>query len=487
MPDDGALFENCRKHSYRGLHWENPESCSQSFHESFQRCFQSLESLYLFDAVQAGGKRVSFTHCKRTLVGKPGSTYRYLGLRLFSHPWMEEDGRDDTFHGYNDECSNALRQMGELNGQLRERTTSILDKECKPHVPDGLVGSADFSLTLVNRMAPVRTDRKHNQQKEPFGKASVSWHKDSGLMDFSSIAVYHTLLPEEAQSDPDSLSAPPPSWRVALRIKDAKTTPPLLLPLPSGSTYYLLDDFNHQHEHAVLAGSGQLRYSSTHRVAREGQGTWQYLKNKCGMVLEKEHAGNEKEYIQQVRGRLQLQTEIEFEWLRQWYIQGQRHAELHPYWHKPIKFLEKTVQDLQGLYATTVKKLNSRDTGVSEDLFDVIIEGLESRRQLATQWHEREQDPLYASMDPAMQPMPLPPLCASPDDLRDNVTKLRKRRKKFLQETTGQNEKTGNLTKKEKRKIASNWEAMKAKVSKKTKKQPTETAGKKKKKRKSQA
>ena len=27
------------------------------------------------------------------------------------------------------------------------------------------------------------------------------------------------------------------------------TIPPLLVPLPSGSVYYMLDDFNHNHEH----------------------------------------------------------------------------------------------------------------------------------------------------------------------------------------------------------------------------------------------
>ena len=27
------------------------------------------------------------THVSRTLVGAPGMTYRYLGLRIFAHPW----------------------------------------------------------------------------------------------------------------------------------------------------------------------------------------------------------------------------------------------------------------------------------------------------------------------------------------------------------------------------------------------------------------
>jgi mRNA N6-methyladenine demethylase len=31
--------------------------------------------------------------------------------------------------------------------------------------------------------------------------------------------------------------------------------------------------------------------------------------------------------------------EIEFEWIRQFYIQGQRHYELHKWWHQPMQTL----------------------------------------------------------------------------------------------------------------------------------------------------
>ena len=40
--------------------------------------------------------------------------------------------------------------------------------------------------------------------------------------------------------------------------------PPIAVPLPTGSAYYLLDDFNHHHQHAVLTGT-TARYASTHR------------------------------------------------------------------------------------------------------------------------------------------------------------------------------------------------------------------------------
>ena len=37
--------------------------------------------------------------------------------------------------------------------------------------------------------------------------------------------------------------------------------PPVAIPTKSGDLYYLLDDFNHHHQHAVLAGRGSLRYA----------------------------------------------------------------------------------------------------------------------------------------------------------------------------------------------------------------------------------
>ena len=172
--------------------------------------------------------------------------------------------------------------MGKLNQTLVQRTQQLLQHTVVPHVKGGLVGPADYSLTLVNRMEPTILKRDLKKERTyGMGKTSVSWHKDSGLMDFSSIAVYHTLTTTDGcdhdNNDDNNSESERPSqdWRVALRVATATkdtTTPPLVVPLPSGALYYLLDDFNHNHEHAVLAGKNQVRYSSTHRVAREGRG-----------------------------------------------------------------------------------------------------------------------------------------------------------------------------------------------------------------------
>lgn len=139
-------------------------------------------------------------------------------------------------------------------------------------------------------------------------KCSVSWHADSTLEHFSTIAVYHITSATAAHSTsigPSSAKAQAGathptatggdeaggaaedmqtearkgaaaaeedmSWRVALRVwydaegpnatkaissraaemqTGARVAPSVAVPLPSGSSYFLLDDFNHHHQHA---------------------------------------------------------------------------------------------------------------------------------------------------------------------------------------------------------------------------------------------
>jgi alpha-ketoglutarate-dependent dioxygenase FTO len=439
-PNDGETFEQCRRECYRGFTWQEANELEDSFHQSFDECFDTLykTGLFLYDAVQPGGKRLSKTFVTRTVIGKPGSTYRYLGLRLFSHPWCSENADTTTTDiqsliklGYSQECAAALVTMKRLNASLKDSTQQVLDKEIAPHVP--LPGSADYSLTLINRMEPtsLKKDLKHDKDYG-MGKTSVSWHKDSGLMDFSSIAVYHSLREMEKVNSNNNKDDVP--WKVAVRVADKECkTPPLCVPLPSGTLYYLLDDFNHQHEHTVVAGSNKLRYSSTHRVAREGRGTWQYIHDKCKAVLEsaKDLQPNDsgslserrKRRVKTTRAQQQLLDEIEFEWLRQWYIQGKLHARLHPYWHKPIEQLEEcfvelerhTLATIELLRASSKKKSKKESTQqqrqeqdaaslVNEDLFDVLIESMEEREKTRAVWLERLDDPIFETMSDEEKP-----------------------------------------------------------------------------------
>lgn len=451
----------------------------------------------------------------------------YLGLRLFSHPWVDVDKDGNAINkaqsketnngltlrklGYSRKTTSALISMGLANATLTERSKAMLQEHVSPHVsPAGMVGSADFNLTLVNKMEPTAT--KRDLKKEigyGMGKISVGWHRDSGLKDFSSIAVYQTLKGP-------SLSKSSDSWGVAIRAMDGGAggalteVPPLVVPLPSGSLYYMLDDFNHNHEHAVIAGSSGVRYSSTHRVAREGQGTWQYIRDKIQtfssaaaafdlnegtMTLDLSSRKKREKLVSHMRMQQNLMMEIEFEWLRQWFVQGQKNASLHPYWHQPMDFLRGSFCELEkaSSQALHLLKTSSKDgpgkSNVTEDVYDVLIELLAERSKLRASWKERYRDPIFVTLPVDERPFTCPCLDREediegwmPENLDLLISQLRQWRSAFVafnkaeepNETKQGAKKSkkskksksvdlGSLrTKKESKQRASNWERLKA-------------------------
>jgi FTO catalytic domain len=124
---------------------------------------------------------------------------------------------------------------------------------------------------LINRCYPINGEVKMKLeptfQKE---KCTVSWHADSTLEHYSSIAVYHCTKAPKTKKNPSAKNDPEDaSWRISLRVcpnaegpKAGKlknldvveepelTAPPLAVPLPTKWSYYLLDDFNHHHQHS---------------------------------------------------------------------------------------------------------------------------------------------------------------------------------------------------------------------------------------------
>jgi hypothetical protein len=59
-----------------------------------------------------------------------------------------------------------------------------------------------------------------------------------------------------------------------------------------------------------------------------------------------------------------LSIEIEFEWIRQFFIQGQKHHELHVWWHKPItEFKNSMVTIEQRLVKISKAVIDSRRSG----------------------------------------------------------------------------------------------------------------------------
>jgi len=502
-PSDGSLYEECLSTSYSGF---RHETVSSALSCQFDTSLEGLDSLYQYDVVQPGKFRMTKTSVTRTLVGNPGSTYKYLGLRLFSHPWsdVDERGERQTLRdlGYSEDIASALLTIGRINTELVDRTNTLLKRHVEPFQP--VILPANFSLTLINKMEPSSTKKDLKRETLLGGrKISVGWHRDSGLKDFSSICVYQTIKGQELSSSHD--------WGVALRTTDhGGPTPPLVVPLPSGSLYYMLDDFNHNHEHAVLAGSSGSRYSSTHRVAREGQGTWQYIRDKIasykldrqvhvqsGVITFSTSMPLKRRrdvYKKYVRQMLSLQVEIEFEWLRQWYVQGQLHNTLHLYWQKPIQELcdaycqlESSSNEVMAILeeASESSSTNEGDRRVgagcvlvTEDLFDLMIEIYSKREETYAIWQERYSDPIFKELPPNQRPRDCPVLDKedAPRRLSDLVRQLRSRfvgsvvhdeqngNTKSEKAKIRKKEKrsSGKYTKKEAKGRASNWLKLKA-------------------------
>jgi hypothetical protein len=136
---------------------------------------------------------------------------------MFSYPW---DGSD------NSATSDTFSQIGKCNKILSDRTSLLLKESKKTEV-----GSCNYNLTLINRCYPLNSEVK--MKLEPTfnkEKCTVSWHADSTLEHYSSIAVYHLtrpiktkktekILKNKTKSDEISENIlDDDSWRISLRV-----------------------------------------------------------------------------------------------------------------------------------------------------------------------------------------------------------------------------------------------------------------------------
>jgi alpha-ketoglutarate-dependent dioxygenase FTO len=315
-------FQAALDTAYEGFVVDLPSSTKEFRHDAIQNALDIMDEQGLFrtDVTQPFGlgTKCAKTYVTRCLLGDQGTTYKYLGLRMFAHPW------DNHKKTSSDSLEDAVDTIRQLNTTLTERTThhlSELDKRKRRRGGERTRGRAGFDISLINRMQNT-ADLK---QEPSMGKekCTVSWHADSSLEHYSTIAVYHTVTR--------------PGWFVALRVAHHSEgpeaarrgtditpvvgTPPLAVSPPSGSAYYLLDDFNHHHQHAVLAGEG-IRFSSTHRLLRESHNV-NCILERCKKVCSMFHKKGKIWRSEQL-----LLTELESEWIRQFYIQGQQHYDL---------------------------------------------------------------------------------------------------------------------------------------------------------------
>ena len=352
------------------------------------------------------GTKCAKTYVTRCLVGNPGTTYKYLGLRMFAHPWTSTSNsqvkrkrnngqkrQKRCFEGFGDDRNNtdqgdSHRAIGKDSSTIRElskaltKRTSLhlldLDDNRRERRAHSTKGRPDFDICLINRM-------ESNSDLKPFvfgsgstnegTKTSVSWHADSSLEHYSTIAVYQTLLggsgtcyenvrenekKHKKATKGKKNDKEEGKWWVALRVAHhaegpqasqkrrevnsdssvVEETPPIAVSLPTGSAYYLLDDFNHHHQHAVLttgnASTAGVRYSCTFRLLRDSHNIQDWI-DRGYTAIRQFHKKGPKIW----RSEQLLLTEIESEWVRQFYIQGMGNHRLlwEPYWKAAIEEL----------------------------------------------------------------------------------------------------------------------------------------------------
>ena len=464
-------YEPCVRRAYAGFHVDPPETLARETHDAAAGAFESMRALGLFHRdVLAAGNVVSPTFVRRVLVGERGMTYHYQKLRIFAHSWHEQDisaqARSSGVSSGPD--LSPLRVVRELNETLKARSARVLkqtrvttrDDEMMSRHASRHDGSCDFNVALINLMdasaAASRSDVPlKDESRYGMGPTSVSWHSDSSLQPFSTVAVYHVCFDERSknlQKKNDS------SWHVALRALDGRT-PALRVPLPSRATYYMLRDFNAHHHHAVLAGDTR-RYSSTHRVAVVDKDTFDHIKRVCVSAVRslpelRLMAANVKNHRKELgrksssaehgdafSARLARLTqnigdahrEVEFQWIRMFWLQGEEHARAHAaYWRERIGELTQAWDAMElglrwaleclrvdGVSSQTGFLPNRRNYDLALYVFSEIAEAREAH-------FKRAASAAYAKLPETQRPVRKPAFAETsplPENLRPTIAAL---------------------------------------------------------------
>ena len=144
-------YEACLRRCYRGFVHE-PAPLPAALQQRVQAALAHLsaEGYFHHDVVLGstkGGTAPVPTIVRRILVGEPGITYKYLGLRIFAHPWRPggDVGGGGGDEGGGGGCLEGAAVVGELNAHLQKETARLLAAQQQQQT-----GSCTFNLTLIN-------------------------------------------------------------------------------------------------------------------------------------------------------------------------------------------------------------------------------------------------------------------------------------------------------------------------------------------------
>ncbi|KAJ7994889.1 hypothetical protein DPEC_G00254140 [Dallia pectoralis] len=230
------------------------------------------------------------------------------------------------------------------------------DRECSPinQSTKSCPRPVQFNVTLLNYMDPSSMSQLKEEPYYGMGKMAVGWHHDENLVSLSPVAVYsYSCHDNDKGVSSEEGPVEKRCWRIGLKVAWDIHTPGLTLPLQSGDCYYMRDDLNRTHQHCVLAGDA-ARFSSTHRVAECSTGTLDYIQSRCREALTNLRTDPDTGAYS-LLSRLpvdmqcyeEIHNEVEFEWLRQYWFQGQRYTRFCSWWSGPMEQLEKDWKKLE--------------------------------------------------------------------------------------------------------------------------------------------
>ena len=229
------------------------------------------------------------------------------------------------------------------------------------------------------------------------GKVSVSWHADSSLELNSSIGVYHCLPTQKRNIKWD--------WRIGLRRApdnndgSARDVPPISVSTKDGDAYFLLGTFNETHQHCVLAGSEASRISSTHRVAVTKEDTYDYIlrrvkggSKRFRLELKKAPDAIDPRVVIHCQ---KILTQVEMEWIAQYWLQGAEHDKMHVWWQKPMKTLEAYWSALEDMTLQLFETCRTQSIEVKPDVILGLVAELKNRQEQREKWDGRRADKIY--------------------------------------------------------------------------------------------
>lgn len=403
------------------------------------------------------------TPVSRILIGDPGCTYKYLNTRLFTVPWPV---KGCTINYTEAEIAAACQTFLKLNDYLQVETIQALEelaiKEkanedavplCMAEFPRAGVGPscddevdlksrAAYNVTLLNFMDPQKMPYLKEEPYFGMGKMAVSWHHDENLVDRSAVAVYsYSCEGSEDESDDESSfeGRDPDTWHVGFKISWDIETPGLTIPLHQGDCYFMLDDLNATHQHCVLAGS-QPRFSSTHRVAECSTGTLDYILQRCQLALQNvlNDSDNGDVSLKSFEPAVlkqgeEIHNEVEFEWLRQFWFQGNRYKICTDWWCEPMTQLEGLWKKMESVTNAVLREVKREGLSVEQrsEILSAVLIPLTMRQNLRKEWHARCQARVVRTLPAQQKPDCRPywekddPSMPLPFDLTDVVSEIR--------------------------------------------------------------